>query len=115
MSRKPARWLIANVDSMPSAVRWRRENTAPALLTRTSIRGQVFSRSPASRRTACWSAKSQSSESTRHDGCSDLIRPTAVAVRSGLRPTITIRQPGSAAATWLAHSRPMPSLPPVIT
>ena len=43
------------------------------------------------------------------------MRPTAAAVRSGLRPTSTIRQPGSAAAIWLAHSSPMPSEAPVIT
>ena len=52
-------------------------------------------------------------------GDSARMRLTAAAVRRGFRPTSTSRQSGSAPATcrasWLAHSSPMPSEPPVMT
>src|SRR5215203_972191 len=113
VSRNGARWFMARVVSMPSAVSVRLLCTSPALLTSTSSLSCRPRNSSASLLTSPCSDRSASISSTDSLWLCSLISSRAASPRSGLRPTITTFAPIAANAT--AEALPMPEVPPVMS
>src|SRR5262245_25855629 len=112
VSRNGARWLTAQVTSMPSSVSWWVMYIAPALLTRTSSLGYLARTSAARRRTDACEARSARSTSTMPPPPAAWIRATAALARASLRATITSSAPSTASAS--AAASPMPFVAPVM-
>src|SRR5215472_5086345 len=113
LSRNGARWLTAQVSSMPSFVSCRVPYIAPALLTSTSSFGQRASTSAANLRTAACDERSAMNVVTVAPlPAAALMRANAMRVLVLLRPTIARFAPSAASAS--AAANPMPLVAPVI-
>src|SRR5215212_1775353 len=112
VSRNGARWFMANVVSMPSAVSVRLLCTSPALLASTSSRSWRSRNSSASLLTSLCTERSASISSTDSLWLCALMSRSAASPRSGLRPTTTTFAPIATSATAVAF--PIPEVPPVM-
>src|SRR5262249_41039650 len=113
LSRNGARWLTAQVSSMPSFVSCRVPYIAPALLTSTSSFGQRASTSAANLRTeACDERSAMNVATVAPLPAAALMRADAIRVLVLLRPTIARFAPSAASAS--AAANPMPLVAPVI-
>src|SRR5215471_5261353 len=113
LSRNGARWLTAQVSSMPSFVSCRVPYIAPALLTSTSSFGQRASTSAANLRTeACDERSAMNVATVASLLAAALMRADAMRVLVLLRPTMAGFAPSAASAS--AAANPMPLVAPVI-
>jgi hypothetical protein len=111
VSKKPARWLVAKLVSMPSAVSTRSLRASAALRIRPSRRGVLSMISYARDLTSCINERFAATTSRLAFGTRLRIRSAAISPRSAVRAPKSTRAPRS--PSWLAMASPRPLVAPV--